>query len=138
MVSSVSFSISFGLIFSAGLVSDGACSLLSLPSLLSFPPPNEKLSSFFQLLFCFSLNTFRSASPSVMRLAPIAAKSSSGVWKLCKFVSLSKEDSSIRMPSACKKADNMVSPTFWLALSSLRKMEAILAREVVAKFNHSG
>ena len=126
IASSVSFRIFLVSIFSCCTFS---CEPFpSFVSFSSFPLPNEKDSSFFQLFSCFSLKALRSASPSTSFLLPMATSSSSWVWKLCRRVSLFKDTSSIRIPSALRNSAKIFSPSFWLALASLRRMEAILAR----------
>ena len=132
-LSSVSLSICFGLIVSFSCGSFSSCF-----SLVLFP--KEKVRYFFQLLVCFSLSSFLSASPNTMALLPIAAKNSSSFFELWSLRSFSMTTSSGRTSSFFRNSLSNSSPIFWLTLRSLRRIAAILARAraVVANTSHCG
>ena len=132
--SSVSFNICFGLIasFSCTSFSSGCFSL--------FPPPKEKVRYFFQLLLCFSFNSFLSASPKIILLFPMAINSSSSFFMLCNLDNFAMITLSGRISSFLRNSLRSSSPSFWLIFRSLRRMAAILARAraVVANTSHWG
>ena len=96
-----------------------------------FQPPGAGFSFF---------NSLRSASPNNIVLKPIAAKSSSGDFTLCNWLSFCMFSSFHSMSSFLKKSVSFSSPTCCMLRCSRFRMPAILALAlaVVAKLIHAG